>query len=203
MARLLALCSLPRTNQGDRLQYVRRNGPYTLVMTATGLHKLPYGTLPASRTVPPWSESKAKGNSLSPVSRDTLTPGKRRVAAPCRQRQRVTSRGSRFSSRSTRRSVSSLSVLTSIAPVSAVVLACRVSGRDLRRRVQTVSAWPGAPSIAIASRPAGTLPLENSDSAFENTWSNLAYSGAPSHRPRDSPPSRAAVPSYSASHVVP
>ena len=31
MARLLALCSLPRTNQGDRLQYVRRNGPYTLV----------------------------------------------------------------------------------------------------------------------------------------------------------------------------
>ena len=61
MARLLALCSLPRTNQGDRLQYVRRNGPYTLVMTATGLHKLPYGTLPASRTVPPWSESKAKG----------------------------------------------------------------------------------------------------------------------------------------------
>ena len=46
MARLLALCSLPRTNQGDRLQYVRRNGPYTLVMTATGLHELPYGTLP-------------------------------------------------------------------------------------------------------------------------------------------------------------
>ena len=39
MARLLALCSLPRTNQGDRLQYVRRNGPYTLVMTATGLHR--------------------------------------------------------------------------------------------------------------------------------------------------------------------
>ena len=34
MARLLALCSLPRTNQGDRLQYIRRNGPLTLVMTA-------------------------------------------------------------------------------------------------------------------------------------------------------------------------
>ena len=46
MERLMALCSLPRTNQGDRLQYVRRNGPYTLVMTATGLHKLPYGTMP-------------------------------------------------------------------------------------------------------------------------------------------------------------
>ena len=92
----------------------------------------------ASRTVPPWSESKAKGNSFSPVSRDTLTPGKRRVAAPYRQRQRVTSRGSRFSSRSTRRSVSSLSVLTSIAPVSGRMLACRVRRRDLRGRVQTV-----------------------------------------------------------------
>ena len=28
MARLLALCSLPRTNPGDRLQYKRVNGPY-------------------------------------------------------------------------------------------------------------------------------------------------------------------------------
>ncbi|MDE2718210.1 MAG: replication protein RepA [Chloroflexota bacterium] len=46
MARLLALCSLPRTNPGDRLRYVRRNGPYTLVMNAGGLHKLPYGNLP-------------------------------------------------------------------------------------------------------------------------------------------------------------
>ena len=46
MARLLALCSLPRRNPGNQLQYVRRNGPYTLVMTATGLHKLPYGNLP-------------------------------------------------------------------------------------------------------------------------------------------------------------
>ena len=27
MARLLALCSLPRTNPGRRLRYVRRNGP--------------------------------------------------------------------------------------------------------------------------------------------------------------------------------
>ena len=46
MARLLALCSLPRTNPGDRSQYVRRNGPYTLHMTATGREKLPYGNLP-------------------------------------------------------------------------------------------------------------------------------------------------------------
>ena len=34
MARLLALCSLPRTNPRDRLQYVRRNGLYTLGMSA-------------------------------------------------------------------------------------------------------------------------------------------------------------------------
>ena len=46
MARLLALCSLPRTNPGNRQQYVRRNGPYTLYMTATGGVKLPYGNLP-------------------------------------------------------------------------------------------------------------------------------------------------------------
>ena len=36
MARLLALYSLPRTNPKTRLQYVRRNGPYTLVLTAGG-----------------------------------------------------------------------------------------------------------------------------------------------------------------------
>ena len=46
MARLLALCSLPRTNPGDRLQYKRVNGPYTLVMFSSGETKLPYGTLP-------------------------------------------------------------------------------------------------------------------------------------------------------------
>ena len=32
MARLLALCSLPRTNPGDRHQYKRVNGPFTLYM---------------------------------------------------------------------------------------------------------------------------------------------------------------------------
>ena len=33
MARMMALCSLPRTNPRDRLRYVRRNGPYTLDTT--------------------------------------------------------------------------------------------------------------------------------------------------------------------------
>ena len=50
MARLLALCSLPRTNPGNRKEYVRRNGPYTLVMSAGGLNKLPFGNLPRLRT---------------------------------------------------------------------------------------------------------------------------------------------------------
>ncbi len=47
MARLLALCSLPRTNPKTRLQYVRRNGPYTLGLTAGGRPpRLPYGNIP-------------------------------------------------------------------------------------------------------------------------------------------------------------
>ena len=46
IARLLALCSLPRTNPGRRLQYKRVNGPYTLIMTAVGQTGLPFGNLP-------------------------------------------------------------------------------------------------------------------------------------------------------------
>ena len=46
MARLLALCSLPRTNPGNRLQYKRVNGPYKLVMVAGADNKLPFGNLP-------------------------------------------------------------------------------------------------------------------------------------------------------------
>ena len=46
MARLFALCSLPRTNPGVRLQYVRRNGPYTLGISAGVGNKLPYGNIP-------------------------------------------------------------------------------------------------------------------------------------------------------------
>ena len=46
MARMMALCSLPRTNPGNRKEYKRVNGPYTLYMTAGGGCKLPYGSLP-------------------------------------------------------------------------------------------------------------------------------------------------------------
>ena len=46
MARLMALCSLPRSNPGNHEKYVRRNGPYTLVMTAGHPHQLPFGNIP-------------------------------------------------------------------------------------------------------------------------------------------------------------
>ena len=46
MARLLALCSLPRTNSGNQKEFERRNGPFTLGMVAGLGNKLPFGTLP-------------------------------------------------------------------------------------------------------------------------------------------------------------
>ena len=42
----MALCSLPRSNPGNQTQYVRQNGPYTLMLSVVGLHKLPFGTNP-------------------------------------------------------------------------------------------------------------------------------------------------------------
>ena len=46
LGRTMALCSLPRSNPGNQYRYVRRNGPYTLVMNAGGISKLPFGTNP-------------------------------------------------------------------------------------------------------------------------------------------------------------
>ena len=46
MARTMALCSLPRSNPGNRLQYKRVNGPFTLGMIAGLDNKLPFGNLP-------------------------------------------------------------------------------------------------------------------------------------------------------------
>ncbi len=57
MARMLALCSLPRTNPGRRIQYKRLNGPYTLYMTAGGGNRLPYGNLP--RLLMAWASTEA------------------------------------------------------------------------------------------------------------------------------------------------
>ena len=57
MARMMALCSLPRTNPGDRIQYKRVNGPYTLYMTAGGGCKLPFGNFP--RLLLAWVSTEA------------------------------------------------------------------------------------------------------------------------------------------------
>ena len=70
--RLMALCSLPRTDPGDVKEFSRVNGPYTLGMVA-GLHtKLPYGNIPRLLLVWLCSEATQKqsrelflGDSLS------------------------------------------------------------------------------------------------------------------------------------------
>ena len=46
MARMMVLCSLPRTNPGNRKEYKRVNGPYRLYMQAGPETKLPFGNLP-------------------------------------------------------------------------------------------------------------------------------------------------------------
>ena len=46
MARMLALCSLPRTDPGTRTYYKRVNGPYRLFMNAGMDNRLPYGSIP-------------------------------------------------------------------------------------------------------------------------------------------------------------
>ena len=76
MARMLALCSLPRSNPGSQIRYIRRNGPYALVLTAGGLNKLPYGNLPrlllawvCTETVRTKSRELILGDSLSEFMR--------------------------------------------------------------------------------------------------------------------------------------
>ena len=76
MARMLALCSLPRTNLGRRIQYKRVNGPYTLYMTAGGGNRLPFGNLPrlllawvSTEAVQTQSRTLVLGRSLSEFMR--------------------------------------------------------------------------------------------------------------------------------------
>ena len=57
MARTIALCSLPRSNPGNQLQYKRTNGPFTLGMIAGLGNKLPYGNLP--RLLLAWVSTEA------------------------------------------------------------------------------------------------------------------------------------------------
>ena len=57
MGRTMALCSLPRTNPGNRKEYKRVNGPFTLYMVAGGGNKLPFGNLP--RLILAWVSTEA------------------------------------------------------------------------------------------------------------------------------------------------
>ena len=57
IARMMALCSLPRTNPGNQHQYKRQNGPYKLIMVAGGDNKLPFGNLP--RLLLAWVSTEA------------------------------------------------------------------------------------------------------------------------------------------------
>ena len=72
MARMLALCSLPRTDPGNRLQYERVNGPYKLGMVAGVGNRLPFGNIPrlllayiSTEAVRTQSRVVVLGNSLS------------------------------------------------------------------------------------------------------------------------------------------
>ena len=76
MGRTMALCSLPRSNPGNRLQYKRQNGPFTLYMTASGGNKLPFGNLPrlllawvSTESVRTQSREISLGRSLSEFMR--------------------------------------------------------------------------------------------------------------------------------------
>ena len=57
MARMMALCSLPRTNPGNRYRYARQNGPHRLIMYSSGDTKLPYGNFP--RLILSWVSTEA------------------------------------------------------------------------------------------------------------------------------------------------
>ena len=79
MHRLMALCSLPRTDPGDRIQYKRVNGPYKLIMYSSGETKLPYGPLPrllmayvCTEAVQTQSPEVLLGDSLSDFMRESV-----------------------------------------------------------------------------------------------------------------------------------
>ena len=86
MARMMALCALPRTNPGNRLQYKRVNGPFTLYMNTTADNKLPYGNLP--RLLMAWLSTEAvKTGSRVIVLGDSLPKFMRELGYPQQRRE--------------------------------------------------------------------------------------------------------------------
>ena len=74
-----ASSSLPRPNPGNQLQYKRQSEPSTLITTATGDFKLPYGNLPrlilawlCTEAVQTQSRELALGRSLSDCIRNAV-----------------------------------------------------------------------------------------------------------------------------------
>ena len=77
MARMMVLCSLPRTNPSNQKEYKRVNGPFTLYMQSGPGNKLPYGNLPrlllawlCSEAVRTQSRDLVLGRSLSEFMRE-------------------------------------------------------------------------------------------------------------------------------------
>ena len=97
MARLMALCSLPRTNPGNRLLYKRVNGPYRLYMQAGPETKLPFGNLPrllltwvCTEAVRTQSRELILGSSLSEFMRKLgMAPGGGPTGARTRLRNKM------------------------------------------------------------------------------------------------------------------
>ena len=88
MARMMTLCSLPRTDPGNRIQYRRVNGPYKLVMIAGAgpENKLPYGNLP--RLLLAWISTEAvRTQSRVLVLGDSLSEFMRELGDLQHQRQ--------------------------------------------------------------------------------------------------------------------
>ena len=93
MGRMMALCSLPRTNPGNRTQYKRANGPFTLYMNTTADNKLPYGNLP--RLLMAWLSTEAVAEQIGvpmnelerertrELARPLMMPSKTFAAASC------------------------------------------------------------------------------------------------------------------------
>ena len=78
MARMMALCSLPRSNPATGFGIRRVNGPYTLYMTAGGGNKLPFGNFP--RLLLAWVSTEAvKTQSRVLVLGDSLSGFKREL----------------------------------------------------------------------------------------------------------------------------
>ena len=93
MARLMALCSLPRTNPGNRLQYKRVNGPYTLGMSAGINNKLPFGNFPGiAAPLLPHKPRLLPGSARSGQGRVKATPAVR-SGPPILQARRSLGRG--------------------------------------------------------------------------------------------------------------